>query len=166
MDSVTCSFLKESNAIEGVYDDDSLKQAEYAWEFLETQLELSPQIILKTHKILMLHQPLLPDEKGYFRKIPVWVGGREGEPYSAIPSLISQWCVNANDVVINGKNEPREFIENLIKEHHIKYEQIHPFVDGNGRTGRMFLNWQRIKSGLEPMIILEKEKHKYYEWFN
>ena len=70
-------FLSESNKIEGVYDRDSLQQAQYAWDYLIEQDTLTIDVVLKTHKILMLNQPLQPNEKGYFRTCPVYIGGRE-----------------------------------------------------------------------------------------
>ena len=45
-------FLKESNAIEGVFDEYSLQQAQKAWEFLSIQKELNTATILETHRIL------------------------------------------------------------------------------------------------------------------
>ena len=146
-------FLKESNAIEGVYDNDSLKQAQYAWEYLETQEEITIGVVLKAHKILMLHQNLSSDEKGYFRKRQVWVGYREGLQYPFIKDAMEVWCMNA-------WLYPEKW-----KRHHVRYEKIHPFVDGNGRSGRLFLNWQRIKRRLPILVIKESEKNKYYKWF-
>ena len=87
----TKEFLKESNAIERVYDDDSLQQAIYAWEYLIGEDVLTSGVILKTHKILMLHQNLLPNEKGYFRKCAVYIGGREAIDYNVIPDRIDLW---------------------------------------------------------------------------
>jgi len=49
---------------------------------------------------------------------------------------------------------------------HINFEKIHPFIDGNGRIGRMLLNWQRVKLGLPVLVIKESEKQEYYKWFN
>lgn len=147
-------FLKESNAIEGVYDYDSLMQAVYAWSFLKRQKKLDRGVILKTHKILMLHQPLRPDEKGYFRKIQVWVGGREGIAWYMIPDAIENWIINANIYPMNSKR------------HHVEFEKIHPFVDGNGRLGRMLMNWERLKNKQKVLIIKDAEKQKYYKWFS
>ncbi len=49
---------------------------------------------------------------------------------------------------------------------HVSYEKIHPFVDGNGRTGRMFMNWWRLTNGLPLLIIHEgDEQYNYYQWF-
>jgi len=159
-------FLSESNKIEGVYDQDSLQQAQYAWDYLIKQNTLTIDVILKTHKILMLNQPLQPNEKGYFRKRPVYIGGREGVYWEDIPKAIKQWIVNVNDIVVNGQNESEIFLERIIKEQHVTYETIHGFIDGNGRTGRIFLNWTRVKVGLPLLIIHEGvEQMAYYAWF-
>lgn len=147
-------FLRESNNIENVWDDLSLQQAILAWEFIKKEKTLTIDIILKTHKILMLHQALKPDEKGYFRKKFVSIGGRI-TPWETIPQAMQTWVIRVNF--------PQEQQE--IKDSHITYEHIHPFIDGNGRTGRIFMNWQRIKSGLPIIIIKEKEKQEYYGWF-
>lgn len=159
-------FLRESNAIEGIYDEDSLQQALYAWNYLIQEEQMTPSVILKTHKILMLHQPLSPDERGYFRKVAVSVGGNFCERWQNVPPLIQKWCINVNDMVINGQKESSLFKEKMVKDHHVNYEHIHPFVDGNGRTGRMFMNWERLKIGLPLLIIHEgDEQMDYYKWF-
>lgn len=147
-------FLNESNKIEGVYDADSLMQAIYAWEYLKCQKEMNPGVILKTHKILMLNLPLFPTERGYFRKIPVYIGGKEAMDYTKIPEAIGNWCGK----IMNFKQSAKKL--------HIEYEKIHPFVDGNGRTGRMFLNWTCIKKQQPIFVIHEgQEQQEYYQWF-
>lgn len=150
-------FLRESNNIEDVWDDVALEQAILAWEYCKDQEELSPGVILKTHKILMLHQPLMPDEKGYFRHAPVWIGGREGLHYSQIHGAIEQWCTEVKTDILGERR--------LWKQRHVEYEKIHPFIDGNGRTGRIFMNWQRHRMGLPILVIKEEEKREYYSWF-
>lgn len=147
-------FLRESNAIEGVYDDASLKQAIIAWDYLIAQEELTPSVVLKTHKLLMLHSALRPDEKGYFRTIPVYIGGKRKDNQGIISLQIESWC---DDMARGDTNA---------KTMHIIYESIHPFVDGNGRTGRMFMNWQYKVQDKKPIIIIkEEEKQEYYKWF-
>ncbi len=164
-------FLLESNAIEGVYDDDSLQQAIYAWDYLVQQKELTPGVICKTHKILMLHQRLLPNEKGYFRDVDVYIGGRMGLAPASIRYAIDELCKVIKDQVQTSKVVPintpgqKEARELVCQAHHVRYEQIHPFVDGNGRTGRMFMNWQRLQMGLEILVIKEDDKYEYYKWF-
>lgn len=154
-DEEVLEFLRESNAIEGVFDDDSLKQAKHAWDYIIDEPKLTPGVVLKTHKILMLNQPLQPNERGYFRKSEVMIGGRLGKPFYAVPELIDSWAKRANEV----KNW------NEIMMSHVEYEHIHPFIDGNGRTGRIFLNWQRIHKGMSLLVIRNDEKEDYYRWF-
>lgn len=149
-------FLRESNAIEGVFDEESFQQAVIAWEWLKDQPALTPSVVLKAHKILMLNQPLRPDERGYFRKIPVWVGGREGIDHRLIREYIEGWC--------EATMKFAHWITPI--DLHVVYEKIHPFVDGNGRTGRMFLNWTRLKITNEPILIIKaSERQDYYKWF-
>ncbi len=146
-------FLEQSNAIEGVYDADSLAQAEVAWEFLISQTEMSVGVICQLHKILMLNHNLLPHEKGYLRKIPVYIGNREAMDYELIEERLK--------LLVQGMT----LVPENSKSHHIQYEKIHPFVDGNGRTGRMLMNWERLRAGESILIIWEEEKHEYYKWF-
>lgn len=101
----------------------------------------------------MLGQPIRSDERGHFRKRPVFVGGKEALKYFNIFVAMEPWCLNA------------WLYSKYWKRHHIRYEQIHPFIDGNGRTGRIFINWQRLKAGLPILVIKESEKAKYYSWF-
>ncbi len=52
------------------------------------------------------------------------------------------------------------------KELHVMYERIHPFLDGNGRTGRIFMNWTRVKRCKLPVLVIkEEERQEYYKWF-
>ena len=154
-------FLMESNAIEGVYGAESLKQAEYAWANLAKATKLTKGVILRTHKILMLKQPLLPDYKGYFRKCRVWIGGREGLKWELIPEEIEVWLKEMNRLPVMKNN-----LEEISQKLHVGYEEIHPFADGNGRTGRMFMNWWRMRNNLPILIIHEgDEQMAYYQWF-
>ena len=150
-------FLKENNAIEGVYDDDSLKQAEYAWGYLMSEDILTLGVVLKTHKILMLNQNLMKNEKGYFRNVMVYIGGKSAINAAHISGRVHQWCFKGM----------RAYPPIDTKKLHIEYEKIQPFVDGNGRTGRMFMNWQRIKRLKKPLLIIHtgKEQQEYYKWF-
>lgn len=148
-------FLRESNAIEDVRDQESLDQALIAWEYLVDQPRITPHVILKTHKILMLHQRgLRPDQISYFRDMSqtdVRVGSYIAPRWQMVPDMIAMWCD----------------LDESIGWHvrHVKFEEIHPFVDGNGRVGRMLLNWHRLVEGLPVLVIRELDKIDYYRWF-
>ncbi len=165
-------FLRESNNIEGEWDDISLQQAIFAWVYIVEQDKLTVDVLLKTHKILMKHQTdLKEEEKGAFRKVEVGMylpngGFKQFRPWYAVPELVTQWIMNANDLVINGKNDNEITLDKINRGQHIAFEDIHPWANGNGRMGRILMNWQRYQLGLDILIIKEKQKNKYYEWFN
>jgi len=147
--------LEESNNIEGVFDNDSLEQATRAWEYVISQKELTPEVILKTHGILMRNQNLGIEEKGRFRRVGVRIGARYGLDWWLIEEAVKKWCKDIKKSKTKGE----------IREKHIAFEIIHPFVDGNGRVGRILLNWQRVKNDLPILVIRNAEKFLYYAWF-
>lgn len=159
-------FLRESNAIENVWDEKSFQQAIKAWKYLIQWDKLTTQNILKTHAILM--KGLLDkEETGAWRRCAVWIGGHEAKPWYVIPELMAGWINLANAVITEAKvQNDKEKLALSIQQDHISFESIHPWVDGNGRMGRILLNWQRIKVGLPILVIKETEKADYYKWFN
>ena len=50
-----------------------------------------------------------------------------------------------------------------ILDAHIQFERIHPFSDGNGRTGRMLMNYSLLQEGFPPLIIEKETKATYIE---
>lgn len=161
-------FLRESNAIEGVYDKDSLKQARLAWEHVIGEKTMTPEVVCQTHSILMKHKAAWSDPTllrgawaGRFREMPVYVGWKEGMKYDLIPDAIEDWCkqMNVRDIY-------KDYLPGLSRSLHVEYEKIHPFADGNGRTGRIFMNWWRLRNGLPILTIHEGlEQRAYYGWF-
>ncbi len=148
-------FLRESNKIEGVYDNVSFEDSLRAWKYLAKHNVLISDLILKVHKILMTNQLLKVTEKGQWRTVDVMVGGQiKISPAQIIPRM-NHWIPEAN---ISQTEEE-------IKQDHINFEEIHPFVDGNGRIGRILMNWQRVKNNLPLLIIYDKDKQNYYQWF-
>lgn len=150
-------FLRESNAIEGVYDELSLADAKAAWEYLIKQNVMTMKVILKTHAILMRNQPLRKSDIGAWRNCHVFVGTRRMLDPKLVPShILMQFCLETMRV------KPKPDWKRL----HVVYETIHPFVDGNGRTGRMFMNWTRVKRCKLPILVVrESERQDYYQWF-
>ena len=160
-------FLQHSNLIERETTFSALEEAKEAWEYLMTKDELTIPIIKGVHNLLMRNRDtLLPSDRGRFRDITVYIRGKPALNALKVPEAMEQWVMNVMDLVINGRRESEIFREKTVKEQHIEFERIHPFVDGNGRTGRMFMNWTRLKLGLPILVIhVGEEQQEYYSWF-
>lgn len=147
-------FLFESNKIEREYSKEALEDAKQTWTIAKLNSKNSNKIeyILRVHKRLL--KRLNPRIAGKIRKCDVSIGGRLG----ISPEKIEVELKKLLKIIPKTHHE--------IKTWHIIFEQIHPFEDGNGRTGRILMNIQRLKIGLSILIIHEgKEQMKYYEWF-
>lgn len=147
--------IHESNLIENVDDPAADDQSLIAWRYLSQQSKLDLDVLLDLHAIIMKDQ--LPSKDcGKLRTIMVTVGGRPTpEPYLA-QQILHNWLYTMQYHIRSV--DPLEM--------HIKFEHIHPFIDGNGRTGRMLLWWHEIITGERPTKFAAAEKERYYELFN
>jgi len=103
----------------------------------------------------------LHDLNGKFKTTQNLILGAEFEPTKPylVPFEIEDWCNNLSYRLDNTKTN-EEKVE-IIMDQHIKFEKIHPFNDGNGRTGRLLIIHSCLKEDLEPIIIPKEEKGKY-----
>lgn len=144
-------LIKESNAIEGVYDDSEIDQSLKAWDYLLTVEDIGKEEVLETHRIIM--DVLNHEIAGKFRKLNVRVGESVKIPWKKV--------IRQLELLI--KYKPYNGLACL--DWHIQFEQIHPFEDGNGRTGRMIYFWHCSKIWKEPIMFREKDKRGYYSLF-
>ncbi len=93
-----------------------------------------------------------------FRNVQVIILGSEHIPPK--PSEVYQLMMY---FVSNYNNDSSGNIFDKIARFHIEFEDIHPFLDGNGRTGRLLINYELIKNNLAPAIIDKDNRNKYYE---
>jgi hypothetical protein len=84
-------------------------------------------------------------------------GGMTPPPFPDVPALIAEWL---DEVALIPTAEPLHFPEALARLH-ARFERIHPFLDGNGRTGRLVLNLLLGRLGYPPAIIYKRERTKY-----
>jgi Fic family protein len=96
---------------------------------------------------------------GGFRRheIAQFPGGMKPPPWNEIDPLMRQWTDDVN--ALRGPTE-EPFPEALARVHNA-FERVHPFLDGNGRTGRLLLNLLLGRLGYPPAIIYKRDREKY-----
>jgi len=114
--------------------------------------------------ILLLHKMLISNINeniaGRFRKQHEYV--RVGTYIAPAPEHVEA-MVDA--LLLEYSSRHAEHFLEKISEFHLEFEHIHPFCDGNGRIGRILINYQLIQLGFPPIIIRDKEKAAYYKSF-
>ena len=125
---------------------------------LEADRKITTELIKKYNKDIMEN---LHDLNGKFKTTQNLILGVEFEPTKPylVPFEIEDCCNNLSYRLDNAKTN-EEKVE-IIMNQHIKFEKIHPFNDGNGRTGRLLIIHSCLKEDLEPIIIPKEEKGKY-----
>lgn len=101
-----------------------------------------------------------PDESpGSWRRheIQAFPGGMKPPPFTDLDALVGDWVRDVNDLS-HAADEP--FAERLARVHN-RFERIHPFLDGNGRTGRLLLNLVLVRLGYPPAIIFKGDRARY-----
>jgi Fic family protein len=130
-------------------------------EYLESKAkssELSLPVILLLHKMLLSH--IRDDVAGRFRSGDEWV--RVGTHIGANPKEVEQLLTN---MLTRYHTDPGEHIVTRVARFHLEFEHIHPFIDGNGRMGRVLNNYLLIREGYVPINITFSSRAEYYNAF-
>ena len=98
--------------------------------------------------------PVARDEPGTWRKSPVRVGRVVVSMPAAIPADLATW--SASTRALKGVHPVVHAVV-----HHAWLERIHPFVDGNGRVGRLVLNFMLLQHGYPPAVIPKAWRQRY-----
>ena len=119
---------------------------------------ISVQIVKDTHSYLLRD---IREDAGAFKAVHNIIVGAEftpTEPY-LVPAELENWC-HTLEYRLNLSNTVEEKIE-VIMEQHLRFERIHPFSDGNGRTGRALMVHSCLQQGIAPIIINKSDRQQY-----
>lgn len=134
-----------------------------AFQFVEDQcgkhVAMSEDLIKNIHHYVLMDKP---EDNGIFRRHPVRILGAfhlPAQPYK-IETLIQKLLQTHNE-----RKEAMHIIE-AIALFHIEFEGIHPFIDGNGRTGRLLINYELMQHGFPCIDVKYTDRFTYYQAFN
>ena len=130
---------------------------DYVSELVKEKATLNESIIKQIHYLVLADKR---GDRGVYRRVPVRIMGAAHEPVQ--PYLIEPML---NDLILN-YNESTEHIITKLARFHIEFEGIHPFIDGNGRTGRLLVNLELMKAGFPPIDIKFTDRAAYYNAFD
>ncbi len=142
-------------------DKNEVKEVEnsvLAFKYLKESFKFNTSSVKRLYHLLtkgLYMENKIPYPKG-FKKIANIVGNSKTTPPEKVEKELNEllrWYRN-------NKNKIHPLI--LAFEFHKRYEFIHPFIDGNGRTGRMIMNKILISKGYSPIIVYKENKQSYF----
>lgn len=130
---------------------------QFVQELVKEQVPISENVIKQIHYLVLADKK---DDRGIYRRIPVRIMGAMHEPVQ--PYLIQP---KMEQLLFDYKSST----ENIVRKmawFHMEFEGIHPFIDGNGRTGRLLVNLELMKAGYPPIDIKFADRIAYYNAFD
>jgi excisionase family DNA binding protein len=124
---------------------------------VQEQAAFTEAVIKQIHTLVLMDRP---EDRGLYRRIPVRILGAYHEPPEpmVVPELMEILVAEFS----NKKMHPLERAALF----HLKFEGIHPFVDGNGRTGRLIMNLFLMQNGYPPINVKFTDRKQYYDCFD
>lgn len=144
---------------------DHLEAVGHRDAFLHIQELAKRRSRLREHEIRSIHTLVLmdkPEDRGVYRRVPVTIVGAYTEPvqpYMIAPKMEELLRLNEE------RKKTMHPVERIAR-FHLEFEGIHPFIDGNGRTGRLIMNLELIRSGYPPINVKFADRKRYYEAFD
>lgn len=132
---------------------------EYIQTIAETDCALNETIIKNIHSLVLIDRR---EDRGIYRRIPVKIMGAYTEPVQ--PYMIEPKMTEL--IEANKEREQTIHVIERIARFHLEFEGIHPFIDGNGRTGRLILNLELIRNGFPPINVKFTDRKRYYDAFD
>jgi hypothetical protein len=119
------------------------------------------QVVSEVHRLTVelpwkIEPPPTRDTPGSWRKGGVRIRAVDVSLPAAIPADLEQWSQSTHR-----REDMHPVVHAAI--HHAGFERIHPFVDGNGRVGRLLLNFMLVQAGYPPAVILATQRRRYLQ---
>lgn len=130
---------------------------DFVTELVKEKCEINERVIKQIHYLVLADKK---DDRGVYRRLPVRIMGAAHEPVQ--PYLI----VPKMEELLRNYLASEEHIVTKLARFHIEFEGIHPFIDGNGRTGRLLVNLELMKAGYPPIDIKFTDRIAYYNAFD
>ena len=130
---------------------------DFVSELVKDNVPISEGIIKQIHCLVLADKR---EDRGVYRRIPVRIMGAQHEPVQ--PYLIEP---KMEQLLYNFAASTEHIVTKLAR-FHIEFEGIHPFIDGNGRTGRLLVNLELMKYGFPPIDIKFTDRIDYYNAFD
>ncbi len=130
---------------------------EFVLDTVRENTPLSENLIKQIHYLVLVDKR---DDRGVYRRVPVKIMGAKHDPvqpYLIIPQM--------EQLLINYQKST-EHIATKMARFHIEFEAIHPFIDGNGRCGRLLVNLELLKAGYPAIDIKFTDRVSYYKAFD
>lgn len=131
----------------------------YMEDIADRNKKLRETEIKNIHALVLIDRP---EDKGTYRRIPVKIMGAYTEP-------VQPYMIEPRMTELLAENEKRKrAMHNIerIARFHLDFEDIHPFIDGNGRTGRLILNLELIRCGYPAINVKFADRKRYYDAFD
>ena len=131
----------------------------YMEELAQRKARLREYEIKTIHSLVLMDKP---EDRGVYRRVPVTIAGaftQPVQPYLIQPKMEELLRTNEQ------RKKTMHPIERIAR-FHLEFEGIHPFIDGNGRTGRLIMNLELIRNGYPTINVKFTDRKKYYEAFD
>lgn len=149
-------------------DQAEAKNLSEAIDFLE-EMASDPSRSITENDIRQIHYLVLKNvrdsDAGKYRSVPVEIGGSQYKPPppESIPAQMQQFSEWLAEASILNKQWKQEDAILIATAAHTWFVTIHPFVDGNGRVGRLILNLMLMRFGYPIAIITKADRGRYYD---